>query len=70
MEKVTTKVSYDKVEYVANDGRPFDNEGSCLHHEWQLQATKVYLMHERGQRSDYTEVYSTRELAEAHLPPR
>ncbi len=68
MKKVVTKIEYDKVEYEATDGRLFDNEGSCIHHEWQLTQTAVYLVHERGQRSESTEVYSTRELAEAHLP--
>jgi len=68
MEKITTKVSFDKIEYKANDGRIFDNKGSCLHHEWRLQAIKVYAVLERGQRSEAAEVYSTRELAEENLP--
>ena len=68
MKKIVTKIEYDKIEYEATDGRLFDNEGSCKHHEWQLTQTAVYLVHERGQRSEYVEVYSTRELADEHLP--
>lgn len=64
---MTTKTvikTIEKVVHVANDGKEFSNAEQCLHYEWTLAATEVFLVTARGQRSDNAEVYSTYELAE------
>ena len=61
VETVTTVI------YRSIDGEEFSTIGECLFHEWRLKATKIYTVHERGARSESTEVYSTRDLAEEHI---
>lgn len=50
--------------YIAKDGSTFPTKEECEYHEWKLGASAVYLVALRGQRSDLSELYSTKELAE------
>lgn len=63
MEKKTKTVTKTYDVYVANDGKEFSDKTKCEQHEWELAATKVYIVTRRGQRSDLSEIYSTEELA-------
>ena len=65
---MTTKTiikTTEEIVYIANDGKEFSNAKQCLHYEWTLTATEVFIVTSRGQRSGNSEIYSTRALAEA-----
>ena len=64
MTTATRLKTTEEIVYIANDGKEFSNAEQCIHYEWTLTATEVFLVTARGQRSDNAEVYSTYELAE------
>ncbi len=49
-----------KLMYVATDDTKFNTEEECLFHEWELQATTVFVTHSRGTN---VEAYSSHKLA-------
>ena len=50
-----------KLMYVATDDTKFNTEEECLFHEWELQATTVFVTHSRG---TSVEAYSSHKLAQ------
>ena len=64
MKVETRERTIKETVYIANDGTSFSTKAQCEYHEWEAQATKVYTLSRRGQRSNRIEIYSTRELAE------
>ena len=64
MKVETRERTIKETVYIANDGTSFSTKAQCEYHEWESQATKVYTLSRRGQRSNRIEIYSTRELAE------
>ena len=62
--KVTNKVVTNTVtQYEANDGTIFSNKTECMLHEWKKQATKLYAVTFRGNRTAVPELYFTKEDA-------
>ena len=58
--KTTSKTLTNTVTvYVSNDGIEFSNKYECMYYEWKQRATKLYAVHERGQKSEATELYFT-----------
>jgi stringent starvation protein B len=64
MKVETREVVIKTALYIADDSTEFHSKFECQAYEWRLQAAKVYQVYARGQRSDNTEMYSTKELAE------
>ena len=64
MEVREIPIHTTKIVYVANDGKEFSDKNQCLKHEWDLEATTVYVVTRRGSRADSPELYSTLELAQ------
>ena len=60
MRITTTTKQIDVITYIATDGKEFTSKASCLRHEWELSATKVFIVNVRGGRA---EAYSSSELA-------
>ena len=53
----------ETIVFITRDNKEFTSKHSALLHEWRLQATKVFMVYNRG--ANYSlEVYSTRRLAE------
>lgn len=50
--------------YVSDDGTEFASKYEAKLYEWRQKAKKVWIVYERGQRSNEIEIYSTRDLAE------
>lgn len=63
MKEITELETITITKYVANDGTVFNNKYECEFYEWQLTATKVYVVSSRGQHTEAHEIYSTHEKA-------
>lgn len=67
---MTTKIEevtlYNKI-YIAKDGQKFTTEYECLFYEWRLDAEVVWIVYERGQRTNNVELYSTERLAKESI---
>lgn len=65
-EKTLTKTITTTV-YIADDGTEFTSKSSANMHDWRLSATKVYVVYQRGGRSDNPEIYSSKRLAKSAI---
>ena len=63
MERIERIVETKEVLFVANNETVHNTELECRITEWKENATKVYGLFKRGQRTDEAEIYSTEELA-------
>jgi len=67
MTKTTRTKQVTEELFIANDGTEFNEAYHCKLHEWKSTATKVYTVYARGKRANFSEIYSTLELAKEAL---
>lgn len=64
MKQITETITTTITKYEADDGTIHASVNSCKYHEWKAQTSYVYVVYCRGQRTESTEIYSSKELAE------